>query len=171
MILFSTDGETRLFTDETNTKVPELSSRQEEADTKVILHLNHALDKVEGQVVLRSLSADTDILVLAVVLIEKTKQERVVYDAGTSKYRKKNLLSSFSLQNDHVKALIGFHSFTGNDYVSALFKKSKLFCWKSMIKYPEFLAVFTKLGDKWEVDRDLVILRRLFVDCTDAEQQ
>jgi len=83
MILFSTDGETRLFPDETNTKVPELSSRQEEADTKVILHLNHALDKVEGQVVLRSLSADTDILVLAVVLIEKTKQERVVYDAGT----------------------------------------------------------------------------------------
>ena len=46
--------------------VSELSSRQEEADTKVVLHAKHALEEEDqGMVIIRSHSGDTDIAVIA----------------------------------------------------------------------------------------------------------
>ena len=123
MIYFSTDGKTRLFTADSDRIVPELTSDQEEADTKVILHLAHALDKMNKKIILRSPSSDTDIVVLAVALITEDLQQRVIYDSGSGKHRKRMLLSDFSLDDEYKKCLVGFHAFTGNDYVSALFQK------------------------------------------------
>ena len=41
----------------------DLSSDQEEADTKVVLRASHALQKSNGNVCIRSPSSDTDVLV------------------------------------------------------------------------------------------------------------
>ena len=163
MIYFSTDGETRLFTADSDRIVPELTSDQEEADTKLILHLAHALDKMDKKIILRSPSSDTDIVVLAVALITEDLQQRVIYDSGSGKNRKRMLLSDFSLNDEYKKCLIGFHAFTGNDYVSAFFKKGKMVCWKKMVKIPEFMTLFTKLGEHWEVSRQLVCEIEAFV--------
>ena len=133
-ICFSTDGICHHVTRNNNSVIPELSSNQEEADTKLCLHTLHALAAVEnGYVIVRNHSGDVDI---NVILIAKVIPEssRVILDIHNGKHRKALKLSDVSLTNDEKAVLIGFHSFTGNDYCSAFFGKEKQTCWKMMIK-------------------------------------
>ena len=65
-----------------------LTSNQEEADTKVILHGLHALASQTGDIIIRSPSGDTDILVLMVALL-KENTERVILDYGCGQNRHK----------------------------------------------------------------------------------
>ena len=53
--------------------------------------------------------------------------------------------------------MIGFHAFTGNDYISAFFRKGKGIGWNSMIKTDKFVDAFTKLGDEWHMTDELKI--------------
>ena len=55
------------------TTVDELSSNQEEADTKVILHSAHAISTTKGSIILRSSYGDTDIMIIAISLIDTSK--------------------------------------------------------------------------------------------------
>ena len=41
---------------------------------------------------------------------------------------------------------MGFHAFTGNDYVSCFFTKGKKTCWKKITQNPRFLKCFADLG-------------------------
>ena len=60
------------------TTVDELSSNQEEPDTKVILHSAHAISTTKGSIILRSSSGDNDIMIIAISLIDASK--RVLVD-------------------------------------------------------------------------------------------
>ena len=51
-------------------------------------------------------------------------------------------------------ALIGFHAYTGNDYVSAFFRKGKQARWKCMRKHEKFTMAFSQLGESWELNDD-----------------
>ena len=75
----------------------------------------------EEKVVLRNPSGDTGILVLAFGLIDEPDLEKVFYDYGSGKNRKESWLKDFKLDQEYKKALVGFHAFTGNDYVSGFF--------------------------------------------------
>ena len=55
-------------------KYETLTSNQEEADTKVVLHCLDALRTPDATVILRSPSVDTDIMVLVVTLIRENLQ-------------------------------------------------------------------------------------------------
>ena len=68
----------------------ELSSDQEEADTKLILHCHHAMNSME-KVVLRSPSGDTDILVLALASLER---DTVYLDYGNGIGKAWNMVKS-----------------------------------------------------------------------------
>lgn len=46
-------------------------------------------------------------------------------------------------------ALIGFHAFTGNDYVSAFFQKGKATCWNILQDNARFWSVFENVGTEW----------------------
>ena len=136
--------------------IPELSSNQEEGDTKLCLHTLHALAAVEnGYVIVRNHSGDVDI---NVILIAKVIPEssRVILDIHNGKHKKAIKLSDVSLTNDEKAALIGFHSFTGNDYCSAFFGKGKQTCWKIMIKNPKFLCIFSELGEDCTLREDIM---------------
>ena len=126
MIILSRDGESQEISF-ISTKISEcLSSNQEEADTKVILHTLQALNEsLVSKVHLRSPSADTDILVIALNLIPHIQLDRVFYEYGVGKHRNCLLLSDFHLPDGERRALIGFHAATGNDYTSAFFRKRK----------------------------------------------
>ena len=50
-------------------EIPELSSTQEQADTKIILQTNHYLETTSSNVSMHSPSGDTEIIVLAVSLL------------------------------------------------------------------------------------------------------
>jgi hypothetical protein len=79
-------------------RLDHLSSNQEEADTKVILHTLDALEKHDSKIHLRSPSADTDILVLCIALIQNP--ERVYYDYGVGKNRKSISLNDYQVPPD-----------------------------------------------------------------------
>ena len=71
---------------------------------------------------IRSSSGDTDIPVIMIGAFGKSEQY-IVVDNGTGKDRKQIRIDSSILSEKQQKALIGFHAFTGNDYVSSFMKK------------------------------------------------
>ena len=142
----------------------DLKSDQEEADTKVVLHaLNVLASSSDDKVCIRSPSGDTDIFVIALGLIEDLG--RIKFDYGNGTNRKELWLDGISLSYDQRQALIGFHAFTGNDYVSALFRKGKVFCWKTMLKNPLFVEMFSVLGSEWDLADSLKTDLKRYVCC------
>ena len=138
-IFFSMDKLCLRITVNTTDIIEELTSNQEEADTKLLLHAKHAFNSTENQAVLvRSPSGDVDINVMFIALFPE-KADRVYLDYGTGKSRKVLKLSLVDIPDNLRAALVGFHAFTGNDYVSAIFRKSKRVCWKLIEKSESLL--------------------------------
>ena len=143
--------------------IEELTSNQEEADTKLLLHAKHAFNSTENQAVLvRSPSGDMDINVLFIALFPE-KADRVYLDYGTGKSRKILKLSLVDIPDNLRAALVRFHAFTINDYVSAIFRKSKRVCWKLIEKSRKFADMFARLGEEWIIDADLMRLLEEYV--------
>ena len=68
-IILSLDGRAIKITINDVTEVAELSSNQEEADTKLLLHTNHALLENSNQkIILRSPSGDVDVNILCLAI-------------------------------------------------------------------------------------------------------
>ena len=67
------------------TTVDELSSNQEKADNKVIIHFTHVIKAPEGSIILRSLSGQTNIMIIAISHTDTSK--RVSVDYGNGKNR------------------------------------------------------------------------------------
>ena len=80
-------------------------------------------------------SGDTDIVVLAVSI---SANQEVSTDNGSGDHRKIILLNELDLSQTRSLALINFHSFTGNDYISSFFKKGKEKYWKVVENFPKF---------------------------------
>ena len=162
MIFLSRGNECFRITSRSCDSYPALVSNQEEADTKVILHSMNVIKKSELGVMLRFLSGDTDITVLVVALIDD--RNRVLYDYGNGDNRKAFWLNSINISDKQRSVVIGFHAFTGNDYVSSFFRKGKKRCWKVAIKNSLFLAAFAKLGDHWNLEEQVTLtLEEYFV--------
>ena len=112
----------------------ELSSNQEGADTKLLLHANHALSaQPDKAVLIRSQSGDVDINILFLSLFPDDSG-RIYIDYGTGESRKVSQLSMVNMPDTLKLALIGFHAFSGNDYICYIFRKSKPILWKKMEK-------------------------------------
>ena len=84
------------------------------------------------------------------------KAEQIFIDHGTGKSHKILKLGSVDMSNELKSALIGFHAFAKNDYLSSFFKKSKKHCWRLLEKYNRFVRVFAALGDLWLPSNDLL---------------
>ena len=93
---------------------------------------------------IRSPSGDTDIIVLALALIDDLV--KVYFDYGNGKCRKLMWLGAVGMKDEEKKTLVGFHSFTGNDYIPAIFRKGKKHCWSTVKSNESFLRAFTELG-------------------------
>jgi hypothetical protein len=154
-VYFSTYKDCRKITPVSCEIEAELISNQEEADTKIVLHYCHALTRHPSKkIFVRSPSGDTDILV---ILLNKLleHQDRVYLDYGNGKHRKGLWLADIDLPEEIKKCMLGFHAFTGNDYISSFFRKGKIACWKIVEKYPRFVSIFTSLGLSWELEEEL----------------
>ena len=68
-------------------------------------------------------------MLFAVTLIRENL-DRLFLDYGNSKNRKAIRLSNVVMPEKEKDALLVFHAFTGNDYVSAFFMKGKTTSWK-----------------------------------------
>ena len=145
-IYISTEGKCIRLTTNQEIECLQLSSNQPEADTRVILHARHAVDTTSAPVFLFSPSGDTDIVVLAISLLADVS-DRVTLIDGSGQHRRKFKLSSFDQSNEMNKWLIGFHSFTGNDFVSSFFKHGKRSTFEFLMKNRKYQKTFAKLGD------------------------
>ena len=67
------------------TIVDELSSNQEKAENKVIVHSAYAIKTTEGLIMLRSFSGETEIMIIAISHIDTSKH--VLVDYGNGKNR------------------------------------------------------------------------------------
>ena len=162
-IMFSVDKNCIRMTEKSTEVADELSSNQEEADTKLLLHANHALSTQPNKAVLiRSPSGDVDINILCLSLFQEDAG-RIYIDYGTGKSRKVLQLSMVDMPDTLKSALIGFHAFSGNDYISSMFRKSKRMLWKKMEKSKRFTRMFAELGNQWRIDGELQALLEEYV--------
>ena len=94
-------------------------------------------------------SGDTDIMVLSVWLLP-SNEERVFLDYGNGKNCKAIKLCNVNIRYYLKRALLGFHTFTRNDYVLMFFTKGKAVSWKKMVKNGMFIKGLQELGLSWK---------------------
>lgn len=63
-------------------------------------------------------------------------------------------VTNIDLEDDISDLLIGFHAFTGNDFASSFFRKSKNTCYELLESRSRFKAAFAQLGSSWELPDD-----------------
>ena len=128
--------------------IGELSSNQEEADTKVTLYAYKILKNInpEKYVIIRSHSGDIDINIIATSLLVPFSAN-VYIDYGNASSRKGICLSELNLTNSEKESLLGMHAFSDNDFMSSFFLKSKVHYWKIMKTSDEFEEAFKLLGN------------------------
>ena len=159
MIYFSLDGVCLKITRDTVAEETQISSNQEEAYTKLLLHANHVLHENQNQnVVLRSPSGDMDINILCLAMFP-LQAERLWLDYGTGDHHHILKLNPIDMDDEKKLALLRFHANTGNDYVSSFFRRGKEKSWKIVEKYSHFTTMFANLGNSWEAfEEDLKLL-------------
>ena len=171
-LIFSMDGIYHKISSETTEVVKELSSNHEEADTKLLLHANYQLSQDHTKVIIvRSPSGDMDIIILFVSRFDEDSEMIHIY-FGTGKNRKILSVGSINMSRELRKALIEFHDFIGNEYVSSFFKKSKKYCWRLLERNSRFLHVFEALVTDWQLsDSTLLVWRKLFATCMEIRRK
>ena len=127
-------------------QIEALQTDHEEADSKIAYLAHHATTtNNNNEIKVRSSSGDIDIPVILTGTLG-TCETRLLVDNGTGKSRKTVLISNSSFTVQQQQALVGFHAFTGNDYVSSFLRKSKNL-WQKLVKdNVEMLKFFEALG-------------------------
>lgn len=113
-------------------KMPKLCSTQEEADTKIILHVLHISQRARDSIIFRS--PDTDVTSL---------NSSVLFDTGAGDKRRLVDVKAAALD---LSEEICFHCYTGCDTSSAFIRKGKLGPFKLLQKHTSFLTAFQDLG-------------------------
>ena len=78
----------------------------------------------------------------------------VFLDYGSGKNRKCCWLNNIKMSTSEKAALIAFHAFTGNDYLSSFFRKGKSVCWKVTKQHVKFETAFKLLGISWDLSEE-----------------
>ena len=121
----------------------------EEADTRIALHVQHALAKGCKQVFVRTV--DTDVLIIFIGLfhdmIASCPSAAIWIGLGMGKYVQYISVNSTCafLGPETSRALPMFHSFTGCDTTSCFFGKGKKSAWEAWKSFPDVTEAFTFL--------------------------
>ncbi|EDO43913.1 predicted protein [Nematostella vectensis] len=145
----------------------------EEADTRMFLHVAHALSSGSTRVVLRTV--DTDVLVIAVAYFQKLQMlsqasVELWLAFGTGAYLRyiaaHEVAGSFT---GNVAAFLTFHAFTGCDTVSCFYGKGKQKALETWHIYPEVTPVFAAMASAPSemLDEWMSILERYVADTDD----
>ena len=121
----------------------DLASDHEEADTKLVA-MSFSRHIIAENLMVRSPSGDIDILVLFLL----HQCSHVFIDNGTGSNRRILDMSTTGLGNLEKEAVVGLHSFSGNDYVSSFFKMGKQKMWKKVKSKVTYFELFASFGNK-----------------------
>ena len=140
----------------------------EEADTRLLLHAQHARLSGYENILIRTV--DTDVLVIAVAMVEQLGNGRLwlLYGKGnTTKYIDVNAIAS-KLGIMKAKGLPVFHALTGCDNVSSFGTIGKRTAWAAWKALPEMDEVFALLAtDPSKIDELISKIERFVVVCYD----
>lgn len=129
--VLATDGAQVLFSDDSHSKETLMPCTQEEADTRMLLHVLNASNCGIKRVMIRTV--DTDVVVISVSKWDTLQLDElwIQFGVGTkTRYIAIHEIAS-SLGIDWCKALPFFHSFTGCDTTSSFVGHGKKGAWET----------------------------------------
>ena len=146
-------------------EVEELRSIQEEADTRIFLHVRHAEMNGYSNVVIHS--PDTDVYIMAVAfsaelhghLYFKTgigDNSRIISIDDISSLASIHANKLGVSNREYKRSFLGVYCFTGCGTVSAFAGKGKLRALKLLQEEREFVVAFSRLGSSWVVNDNLI---------------
>lgn len=118
----------------------------EEADSRMLLHLEDAVKEGYTKVVVRTV--DTDVVVLAVTAAQRLNITELWVAFGTGKsfrYLAAHEIAK-ALGPDRCTALPVFHAFTGCDTVSSFCGRGKKSAWKTWMNFDDVTRAFCALA-------------------------
>ena len=137
------------ITKEGCSEVFELKTRQEEADTRMLLHANHV--KQKSAIVV---CQDTDVLVNLLAAQHKISTRLFLKHGTKTRTQFIDITKLVSaLGNDKCQALVGLHAFTGCDTTSAFTGKGKIQPLK-LLDTPHLEEAMVNLGKDWKLSSD-----------------
>ena len=146
--VYATLGETVVSVGNNN---PAMPSCNHEADTRLVVHIQHALEQGLKRIEVRTV--DTDVIVILVgafVALTRTQPLADIWIAfGMGKdYRFYSINAIFTTLGDsRSRALPVFHALTGCDTTSAFRGKGKKSAWQAWRAYEEVTETFQYLAD------------------------
>ena len=144
-------------------RLKELRSEQEEADTRLLLHVQHAATEQRYRSIIVS-SEDTDVRILCLAFsssIDVPIYQRCVSQMK-ARYVDINKIAHV-IGQDVCKALPGLRAFTGCDAVSAFAGIGKVKPLKTLLSKVEYQRMFQQLGEHWLMSEDLLKQLEAFV--------
>ena len=150
------------ITSESTGEVRELSSSQEEADTRLLLHASHSAREGYEAVIVNS--EDTDVFILLLGFSSSINTKLYVRCGTKTRTRLIDIGKVVhSIEREVCEALMGMHSFTaGCDTVSAFAGKGKISALKILKSNNIVRRAFTELGQSWVVSDDLFTVLEKF---------
>ena len=147
--VYATLGETVVSVGNNN---PAMSScNHEEADTRLVVHILHALEQGVKRIEVRTV--DTDVIVILVgAFVALTRAQRladiwIAFGMGKD-YRFYSINAIFTTLGDsRSRALPVFHALTGCDTTSAFRGKGRKLAWQAWQAYEEVTETFQYLAD------------------------
>ena len=120
--------------------------QQEEADTRMMLHLHHAADHGHAKAYLRTV--DTDVVIIAISQFQEIGLSELWIGFGSGKTFREIPIHIISQQlgPDLCKALPFFHGFTGCDVTSAMHGVVKKSAWNAWISFLEATDTFNEIS-------------------------
>ena len=139
----------------------ELTSNQEEADTRLLFHAKHAAQEEYEAVAV--ISEDTDMFVLLLNFSSIINTRLHMKCSSRTRTRLVDIKGVVQRTGREIcEALIGLHSFTGCDSVSAFAGKGKIGALKILKSNEGTRRAFRELGQSWTVSEDLYTLLEKF---------
>ena len=141
----------------------ELRSEQEEADTRLLLHVQHAANEQRYRSIVVS-SEDTDVRILCLAFSFSFDVQ--IYQRCVSQMNARYVdigKIAHAIGQDVCKALPGLHAFTGCDAVSAFAGIGKVKPLKKLLSKQEYQSTFQQLGENWLMSEDLLRQLEAFV--------
>ena len=141
--------------------VDSLESNKEEADARLLLHVNHAANS--GYTSVTVIADDTDVMILCLAFVHQIYCD--IYIGCGNKNRTKllsiNKIAS-TLGKEVCESLLGYHAYTGCDTVSAFSGQGKLKGLKLVTQSKDFQRAFKDMGRLWTLSDEVFTILQEF---------
>ena len=143
-------------------RVEELCSTQEETDTKIFLHANHATALGHSSILIKSSDKDVEVMAL---YFKWDIQARLYLLKGTKNKSRLIDITAIGdkLGNDICIAMPGLHAFTGSDTTSAFSGKGKVKPLRLIEKNQGHCETMKRIGNSFDIDQSLIESCEIFV--------